>query len=122
MMSWDIGFTLKNKPVVDCRWKFINENLNLKSTEWIFFLHGMRVVKSLPELEKMIKRFETKCEVHLEVKYADFSETRLIATIDDTSKQFLTLWQNEILPKMRLIAKTCPKSKIRWRVYEVFLE
>lgn len=121
-MTWDIGFTVKGTPVENCRWRFINEDGALTSGDWLFDLHEYKVVKTLPKLEKMVRDFEANCKVHLEVRYEDFSETRLIATIDNKSDTFLTLWKNEILPKLRLIAAICPKSKVRWFVYEVFLE
>ena len=43
----------------------------------------------------MISDFEANYKVHLEVRYEDFSETRLIATIDDKSTAFLTLWKKK---------------------------
>ena len=121
-MTFDIGLTVKDNPIENCRWIFIDETGTSISGDWLFDLHKTKIVKTLPKLEKMISDFEANCKVHLEVRYEDFSETRLIATIDDKSTAFLTLWKNEILPKLRLIAAACPKSKVRWFVYEVFLE
>lgn len=121
-MTFDIGLTVKGTPIENCRWKFINEDESFITGDWLFNLHETKIVKILPKLERMISDFEANCKVHLEVRYEDFSETRLIATIDDKSNTFLTLWKNEILPKLRLIAAACPKSKVRWFVYEVFLE
>jgi hypothetical protein len=121
-MTWDIGFTVKDVPVKTCRWKFINETDALTAGDWLFDLHEIKIVKTLPKLEKMISDFEANCKVHLKVRYDDFSETRLIASVDDNASAFLALWKNEILPKIRLIATVCPKSKVRWFVYEAFLE